>query len=164
MSGAHVFASICTGPNRACRAAHKAGRSVHVIPGMVDSTEPRLVMPTYHYHTSADGIEAIMQAETTAPTVRNDADLADFRARKIAHFLPVGWCDPSMRRPADRGYPRCVCGHALCFMDRRDYDECPSCNNPIHPYLRLDADFRATDPSVPAGYIPMNNGLVPMSA
>lgn len=99
MSGAHVLASICTGPNRNCRAAHKAGRSVHVMPAQVDPfTQPILVMPTYHYRTSAEGIEAIAVADETAPTVTCDSDLERYRAEKVPHFLPVGWVDPSRRR------------------------------------------------------------------
>lgn len=144
---------ICTGPNRACRAAHKAGRSVHIIPA-----PGSVVLPTYHFATETEARETLALAEKHAPTVRNDADLAECRERGIPYRLPVGWCDPTMRRAADRGYPRCVCGHALCFMDRRD-DECPVCGTEIHPYLRLDNDLRPTDPSVPTGFVPMNNGL-----
>jgi hypothetical protein len=165
MNGAPVLASICTGPNRACRAAHKTGRSVHVIPenGADAHLHPRLIMPTYHYRTSAEGIEAIAIAEEIAPTVTNDADLERYRAEKVAHYLPVGWCDPTMRRGSDRNYPRCLCGHALCFMDRQS-DDCPACDRQIVPYLRLDNDFRAIDPSVPAGFVPMSNGLVPVAS
>lgn len=96
---AHVLASICTGPNRACRAAHRAGRSVHVIPAMSRdaANHPRLVMPTYHYRTSDEGIIAIAEAEENAPTVTCDADLYRFRKMEIPHFLPVGWIDPSRR-------------------------------------------------------------------
>ena len=99
MNGAHVLASICTGPNRACRAAHKAGRSVHVIPqtGPDASAHPRLVMPTYHYRTSAEGIAAIAVAEETAPTVTCDDDLYACRRMGIPHYLPVGWIDPTRR-------------------------------------------------------------------
>jgi hypothetical protein len=147
----------CTGPNRACRAAAKAGRTVHIIPAPGGP-----VLNTYHYATEADARAALADAEANAPIVHNDADLARYRAENVSYRLPVGWCDPTMRRASDRGYPRCVCGHPLCFMDRRDYDECPACDREIHPYLRLDNDFRPTDPSVPAGFIPMNNGLVPI--
>src|SRR6478609_1374977 len=143
----------CTGPNRACRAAAKAGRTVHIIPS------PRtVVLATYHYATEDEARAALAHAERFAPTVRNDADLVECRERNLSYRLPVGWCDPSMRRMSDRNYPRCVCSHTLCFMDRQG-DECPNCQATIHPYLRLDDDFRPTDPSVPVGFIPMNNGL-----
>jgi hypothetical protein len=144
----------CTGPNRACRAAAKAGRMIHIIPAPGGP-----VLPTYHFSSEDDARAALAKAEAFAPTVRNDADLFTCRDAGIAYRLPVGWCDPTMRRPADRGYPRCVCGHALCFMDRQ-LDECPDCGTAIHPYLRLDRDFRPTSPDVPVGFIPMNNGLV----
>lgn len=63
----------------------------------------------------------------------------------------------------DRDYPTCrACGHPLCFMDRRDYDECPACGVDVPTWLRLDNDFRPTDPGVPAGMIPMASGLVPL--
>lgn len=60
-----------------------------------------------------------------------------------------------------RNYPKCAgCGHALCFMDRRDWDDCPACGKPIPALYQLDIDFRPTDPSVPPGMIPMASGLV----
>jgi hypothetical protein len=91
---AHVLAAICTGPNRACRAAHKSGRSVHVIPESGGPKSPRLVMPTNHYRTSAEGVIAIAEAEESAPTVSSDADLFAYREAGMPHFLPVGWIDP----------------------------------------------------------------------
>ena len=96
---AHILSDHCTGPNRACRAAHKAGRSIHVIPTMRPDprTAPALVMPTYHYTTAQDGIDAINQAFATAPMVATEDDLYRFRAERVAHFLPIGWIDPSRR-------------------------------------------------------------------
>lgn len=93
---AHVLAAVCTGPNRACRTAHRQGRSVHVIPDR-QADGRALVMPTYHYATSAEGIEAIMDAEMIAPTVTTDEELYACRRLNIPHFLPVGWVDPSRR-------------------------------------------------------------------
>ena len=62
-----------------------------------------------------------------------------------------------------RDYPTCAgCGHALCFMDRRDWDDCPACKTTIPLLYRLDIDFRPLDPSVPPGMIPMASGLVPI--
>lgn len=97
---AEVLRSTCTGPNLACRIAHKAGRSVHVIPGAHSAFEPALVMPRSHYATSADGIEAIYSALESARTVRDDADLRKYREYGLPYFLPVGWVDPSRRTSA----------------------------------------------------------------
>lgn len=64
---------------------------------------------------------------------------------------------------ADRNYPQCrACQHPLCFMDRRDYVECPACGVDIPTWLQLDANFTPTDPGVPVGMIPMQSGLVPI--
>lgn len=108
---ARVTASICRGPNRACAAAARQGRQVHVIPERGDVyTEPALVMPTYHYQTSDEGIIAIAEAAENAPTVTCDEDLYRFRKAGVAHFLPVGWVDPTMRRAECPGTPHR--GHA----------------------------------------------------
>lgn len=64
---------------------------------------------------------------------------------------------------ADRNYPQCrACHHPLCFMDRRDYVECPACGVDIPTWLQLDANFIPIDPAVPAGMVPMQSGLVPI--
>lgn len=43
----------------------------------------------------------------------------------------------------DRGYPECAtCGHPLCWMDRRDWDDCPDCGTPIPEELKVDNEFR----------------------
>jgi hypothetical protein len=91
----------CTGPNPTCRRHHKAGRPVHVIPHYDPYTEPALVMSSYHYRTVEEGTTAIEQARETAPTVATDADLDAYRAADRPHFLPVGWVDPTRRRPQD---------------------------------------------------------------
>jgi hypothetical protein len=130
---------------------------VHIIPAPGGP-----VLNTYHYATEADARAALADAEINAPIVTCDDDLARFRAENVSYRLPVGWCDPTMRRAADRGYPRCWCGHTLCFMDRT-YDTCPDCSTAIHPYLRLDDNFRPTDSTIPVDFIPMNNGLVPLA-
>lgn len=100
MITATVLSHNCTGPNPTCRAAHRAGRPVHVIPdaGRNPGASPALIMPTYHYPTEAHGVDAIYEAANTAPMVTSDEDLYLFRQMKIAHFLPVGWVDPSRRR------------------------------------------------------------------
>jgi hypothetical protein len=54
---------------------------------------------------------------------------------------------------ADSGYPPCVnpagCDYTLCFMERRDWDECPACGWEIPVSLRLNADM--TGPREPEG-------------
>jgi hypothetical protein len=62
-------------------------------------------MPTYHYATEDEGRAAIYEAVRTAPTVYGDADLYLYREQNIPHFLPVGWIDPTMRRPDCTGDP-----------------------------------------------------------
>lgn len=93
---ARVVASNCPGPNRACKAAFRKGLRVHVRPDY-SLQEPALVMPGYHYETSADGVEAIMHAAEAAPLVHTDEDLYRYRAAGLPYFLPVGWVDPSRR-------------------------------------------------------------------
>lgn len=106
MNAPMVYPQPCTGPNFACRAAHRTGLSVHVIPAAsryeivgdrARLLDPILVLPTYHFLTAQDGIEFIHLAERTAPTVATDDDLYAYRARGIAHYLPVGWTDPTRR-------------------------------------------------------------------
>lgn len=94
---AEVLSTNCTGPNRNCRAAHRAGRSVHVLPTPMGRKAPTLVMPTYHYGTVVEGLRSISEAFKTAPTVYADADLDLYRSQRVPHFLPVGWVDPSRR-------------------------------------------------------------------
>ncbi len=91
--------SHCTGRggNVECKAAHKRGLSVHIIPGHV-SDQPRLVMPTYHYATEEEAREAVRIARLTAPTVTCDDDLYACRRMRTPHFLPVNWIDPTRRR------------------------------------------------------------------
>jgi hypothetical protein len=102
----HRIDQVCKGPNHHCRAAFKAGRPVHVIPGSVFDLDPAmrppdgltLVLGTYHYATEAEAREAVADAYTNAPLVTCDDDLYAFRARNISYKLPVGWVDPSRRR------------------------------------------------------------------
>lgn len=103
----HILATDCKGPNPACRAAHRAGRPVHVIPprgrfeivnDRARKLDPTLVLATYHFATAEDGMAAIADAIANAPTVATDDDLYAFRAAGVAHFLPVGWIDPTCRR------------------------------------------------------------------
>ena len=89
----------CTGRrgNAACRAAARRDKIIHVIPMSDPFTEAALVLPTYHYATADDAYNAVAAAMSSAPTVTCDVDLNRFRADDIAHFLPVGWVDPSRR-------------------------------------------------------------------
>lgn len=46
----------------------------------------------------------------------------------------------------DKGYPVCSGApvnepHWLCFMERRDYDECPECGTLIPDHLKLNDDM-----------------------
>jgi hypothetical protein len=91
-----VLSHDCTGPNRACRAAHRAGLPVHMIPES-HPKRPRLIMPSYHFATVAEGAVVIADANAVAPTVATDTDLYRYRADGVAHFLPVGWIDPTRR-------------------------------------------------------------------
>jgi hypothetical protein len=109
MTNHTLLSTRCTGPNPACRKAHRDGRSVHVIPAIPSMDDfviendrarkltPSLVMPTNHYATAAEGVAAIELAMRTAPTVTCDDDLYACRRMGIPHFLPVGWIDPTRR-------------------------------------------------------------------
>lgn len=109
-SGPQVLSANCTGPNPACRAAYRAGRTVHVIPArsrfVIEGTAPNdrarmidpiLVLPTYHFRTAEEGVEFIRLAAVHAPTVATDDDLYAYRALNMPHYLPVGWIDPTRR-------------------------------------------------------------------
>jgi hypothetical protein len=46
----------------------------------------------------------------------------------------------------DKGYPVCPGApvnqpHYLCFMERRDWDECPECGHPIPDHLKLNDEM-----------------------
>jgi hypothetical protein len=92
----------CTGPNPACRAAHRAGRSVHIIPPMGTNAP---VMGTYHYATEAEARAALVNATANAPMVDNDDDLARYTKAKVSYRLPVGWIHPDYRRGTCPGTP-----------------------------------------------------------
>lgn len=86
---------LCTGPHPACRAAHRRGLSAHVISNW---SNLRLIMPTTHFASIADGVAAIEAAMLTAVTISNDDELYAARDAGVPHYLPIGWCDPTMRR------------------------------------------------------------------
>ncbi|AXI91376.1 hypothetical protein SAM9427_37045 (plasmid) [Streptomyces sp. ETH9427] len=90
------FVRRCTGPNKACRAAHRDGRSVHIIPsGSADKGS--LVLPTFHYETEEQARAAVEAARRDAVVIRSDEAL--FEARRLAqpYRLLPGWIDPSSR-------------------------------------------------------------------
>lgn len=93
----HVLDEDCSGPHGACGSGHEQGRPVHLIPAVTDDTTPRLVLPTYHFTTVAEGVEAITRAYATAPTITTDEELYAARRAGIAHLIPRGWIDPSRR-------------------------------------------------------------------
>lgn len=92
---------VCKGPNPHCRAAFKSGLPVHVIPNSPvwerPADELTIILPTYHYATEREARQAVAEAHASAPVVTCDDDLYAFRARGIAHKLPVGWVDPTRR-------------------------------------------------------------------
>ena len=49
-----------------------------------------------------------------------------------------------MANASNVNYPPCnnpECDYTLCFMERRDWDECPACGHPIPVDLRLNNDM-----------------------
>lgn len=57
-----------------------------------------------------------------------------------------------MTNESNVNYPPCVnpaCDYTLCFMERRDWNECPACGTEIPVSLRLNADM--TGPREPEG-------------
>lgn len=93
----HVLDHNCSGPNPHCALAASRGRYAHVIALTEIYEEPSLVMPSYHFQTIEDGIEAVRHAWATAPVITSDEELYAARRDKIPHKLPVGWIDPSRR-------------------------------------------------------------------
>lgn len=74
-----IVVEDCKGPNRACRKAHKAGLTVHVVPPKIAAEDGTLVLPTYHYATIQAAADAIHEAWFDAPTVHT------FEARDRAY-------------------------------------------------------------------------------
>jgi len=100
-SAAVVTSVHCTGPNAACRAAHRAGRSVHVIPSHHDpkqDTHGRLVMATYHYFTAQAGIAAVEAALRDARTVSSDEEWLETEAAHEVSFRTI----PGVNHPTRR--------------------------------------------------------------
>lgn len=87
---------VCQGTNARCKAARKRSMFVHIVPGWSIDTQS-IILPTYHFASRDEATAALELARRTAPLVTCDADLYEFRARAIAHKLPIGWIDPSRR-------------------------------------------------------------------
>ena len=66
----------CKGPNRECKAAFRANRPFHIIPGHDDprAQDAHLALPTYHYASRDEAIEALENGWNTAITVDNARD------------------------------------------------------------------------------------------
>lgn len=90
----------CTGPNRACKAAAKAGRTVHIIP-----PPGSVVLGTYHYATETEARAAFAHDQANAPMVNTDDDLARYTKAKVSYRLPEGWVHPDYRRGTCPGTP-----------------------------------------------------------
>lgn len=88
----------CTGKRgaEACKDAHKAGASVHMILKF-DPIMQSLIMPTWHFVSVDAGYRALINAYKTAPMITSDAELYAAREAGIPHLLPVGWIDPTRR-------------------------------------------------------------------
>lgn len=95
----HDTMRVCKGPNKECRAAHRAGRSVHITPAFDSRTpHPRVVLATYHYATEEEALLALARARTNARIIMTDDDLYAAREANEAYILMPGWIDPSRRR------------------------------------------------------------------
>jgi hypothetical protein len=95
-----VITEDCSGPNRACRKAHREGRTVH----MSNSAQAhidgrgRLVMPTYHYATVEEGTAAIRAALVDAVTVSSDEEWLRLESEGAVPFRTR----PGMNHPTRR--------------------------------------------------------------
>lgn len=94
-TNAHIT-PVCQGTNSKCKKAVREGRPLHIIPPAIEG-EPWIVLPTYHFVNEEEALVALLDAMRDAPLVTCDADLYDFRARKIAHKIPRGFIDPTRR-------------------------------------------------------------------
>ena len=86
----------CKGPNINCRRHARNGHTVHIAPTHA-ITEKALVLPSYHFETIKIAIESLIDARNNAITINTDAELIAARTAQIAHYLPIGWIDPSRR-------------------------------------------------------------------
>lgn len=90
----------CTGPNPACRKAHAQGLVWHVIPSHPRNAgrDSYLIMPTYHYASLEEGVEAILEAEATAKEPASDEEwLRLEREGKVPFFTRAGMNHPTRR-------------------------------------------------------------------
>lgn len=129
---ANLITRTCTGRggHPRCRAAYREGLPVHVIPTWSADT-PAVVLPSYHFATEAEALAAVEQAQT-APLVRTDADLYRYRAEGVAYRLPVGWVDPSRRRPQRcDAYARKGTGYGACDAPLDERGQCAQARNHV---------------------------------
>lgn len=85
----------CSGPNAACRKAHLAGRSVHILLG--DHPKGHLVLPTYHFTTEVEGRTMLLRAKRRAVMINSIIDLYDARVAQVPYIIPFTWIDPTRR-------------------------------------------------------------------
>src|SRR5689334_10091553 len=90
----------CTGPNPACKLAAHTGRVWHVAPAhpMNEGRTSHLVMPTYHYASPEEGLDAILSAQRDAHEVTSDVEWLELEA---AHEVPFR-TRPGMNHPTRR--------------------------------------------------------------
>lgn len=89
---------ICNGPNANCKRHTRNGKTVHAILAKFgNANHASLVLPEYHFETLEIAIARIEHAYHNAITIENDAMLYDARERKIPHFIPRGFIDPTRR-------------------------------------------------------------------
>lgn len=92
-----IITPNCTRLVRECRADAVRGLFVHAVASCDVYTEPLLVMPSYHFQTTADALSGVQKAWDDAVMIEDDADLYYARIMSLPHKLPVGWVDPSRR-------------------------------------------------------------------
>lgn len=75
----------CTGPNKNCKHASRHGLMIHIIPAHADprAEHVHLALPTYHYATEQEALDALQRAWDTAITVDNATDRDAAYARKV---------------------------------------------------------------------------------
>lgn len=90
----------CSGPNPACVRAHAEGRRVHMFdsPLAHRDGQGRLVLPSYHFFSVADGVAAISRALDTAVTVSSDEEWLRLEREKRVPFRTR----PGMNHPTRR--------------------------------------------------------------
>lgn len=83
----------CTGPNAKCKRAAKRGLMYHIIPHHLDPRAEfaHLALPTYHYASRDEAVEALNKGWETAITVDNAIDRdAAYKRRVPVKILKSG--------------------------------------------------------------------------